>query len=848
MKIYIDFDKLQITKIVQDVMYKGDVLSNAFELLFYNCSDTSWYPTMSQLAPNDRQAGDFAADALEEGESQTVIEDDITYLRYKFTIGAGWVLVRGKSEFFIWKNTVTPMTRKCIGKVVVTLNESTETYFIDDVEFNPKIRTYINGLASDIEDELNDKVDAQNATIASLSQASPSVFDTAANIQLLQENKGVAVATDTGYIWYWDTTITPNAYVSSGLQYNAPQIDNGSITPNKLDRIYVEGVAGKNKFDYRKLVNGYYQDTDGVFHTSNSWHYLRINVADFKSNIITLSGNLKWMKVAFFDSNNDFISGWSGPSSENQTKTFILSDLLRMPSYFYTSIQSVNAGTTIQIEDGNVATTYERYTGVLGDKQVIEENTSFMDEKINITRNILLPINVSNNYVDTTVNNDGSITMILSGDAQTGKFSPYFSEFYLESGKNYTLSSIVENDEGIDYGGIWIYPDIYHTGNRVASISIGRTDNTKTFSVETSGTYYAFIIIAANVNKTIIARIQLEDGITATDFVKAFPPKYVNSSLKIYIEDNYVKKEDIIKNDSIFTYRYLVPTFYNTHSNGLILLGTNDLRTFDLVEKRGLYTTVNKFNNNQNTNTLRDPAIIKIKDYYYFVYSIMGFVYGDNVIGMCRTKDFVTFEELDNLTVDDPTATNVYTAIWAPDWFRDGKNIYISNTCRLANGEFETVVYKYNPSTHTLSDGFKVNGISGIDGHIYKYDGYYYYAISGFNLYKSATLNGTYSRVNTNINYPNCEASFIVKKDDGTYRFYAQQLSAHYGTAHIVYCDSLTNSLEGQWSAVKEVNYTDEALEYAREIHNSETLDDEYWHWTIFDFNNSNGNNNNFVD
>lgn len=221
MKIYIDFDKLQITKIVQDVMYKGDVLSNVFELLFYNCSDTSWYPTMSQLAPNDRQAGDFAADALEEGESQTVIEDDITYLRYKFTIGAGWVLVKGKSEFFIWKNTVTPMTRKCIGKVVVTLNESTETYFIDDIEFNPKIRTYINGLASDIEDELNDKVDAQNATIASLSQASPSVFDTAANIQLLQENKGVAVATDTGYIWYWDSTLTTPAYVSSGLQYNS---------------------------------------------------------------------------------------------------------------------------------------------------------------------------------------------------------------------------------------------------------------------------------------------------------------------------------------------------------------------------------------------------------------------------------------------------------------------------------------------------------------------------------------------------------------------------------------------------------------------------------------------------
>ena len=226
MKIYIDFDKLQITKIVQDVMYKGDVLSNAFELLFYNCSDTSWYATMSQLAPNGRQAGDFAVDALEEGESQTVIEDDITYLRYKFTIGAGWVLVKGKSEFFIWKNTVTPMTRKCIGKVVVTLNESTETYFIDDPTFNPAVKEYCDNLKDeiqeDLEGQLEEAVAEQNDAIAELGNGSPKYFDTASNIGSCTTDKGLAVATDTGYLFYWNTTSSSTTkYTNSGVLYNS---------------------------------------------------------------------------------------------------------------------------------------------------------------------------------------------------------------------------------------------------------------------------------------------------------------------------------------------------------------------------------------------------------------------------------------------------------------------------------------------------------------------------------------------------------------------------------------------------------------------------------------------------
>ena len=204
MKVYIDLQKLAISKVVDGTSpeYTGDINSNVFEILFFNYDNTNWFPTMSQLAPNGRQAGDFEADSLGVGETHDYTEDGVNYQRFTFTMGSAWVLMKGRSNLFVWYNVLNgAVIKKCVGKLNVMLNESDDNYFISNPTFNPAVKDYMDGLASDIEDELNDKVDAQNATIASLMQASPSVFDTAANIQLLQENKGVAVATDTGYIW-----------------------------------------------------------------------------------------------------------------------------------------------------------------------------------------------------------------------------------------------------------------------------------------------------------------------------------------------------------------------------------------------------------------------------------------------------------------------------------------------------------------------------------------------------------------------------------------------------------------------------------------------------------------------
>lgn len=204
MKIYIDLAKQAITNTTDEKVYEGDFYSNVFEVLFYNYEDTNWFPTMSQLAPNGREAGDFTADALGVGESHTYVEDGKTYLRFTFTMGATWVLMKGKNNFYIWMNRLNgTVLKKCVGMVNVMIDQSTDNYFIADVTFNPNVKAYI------------------DACVAEIGDGSPKYFDTAANIALLTEDKGLAVATDTGHLYYWNSTSTSaTKYTDSGLVYN----------------------------------------------------------------------------------------------------------------------------------------------------------------------------------------------------------------------------------------------------------------------------------------------------------------------------------------------------------------------------------------------------------------------------------------------------------------------------------------------------------------------------------------------------------------------------------------------------------------------------------------------------
>ena len=215
MKIYLDFNKQCISKVDNENVYEGDIFSNVFELLFFNYgTNENWFPTMSQLAPNGRAAGDFGSDPIEEDESHEYVEDDVTYLRYTFTMGEAWVNMVGRSQFFVWVNTANPFTRKCLGKVNVMINQSNNNYFISDPTFNPAVKGYIDTMFNQYETEIN-------AVMENLGDGSPKFWATSLVIDTTTEDKGIAVATDTGHIWYWDLTqISTDKYVDTGMVYN----------------------------------------------------------------------------------------------------------------------------------------------------------------------------------------------------------------------------------------------------------------------------------------------------------------------------------------------------------------------------------------------------------------------------------------------------------------------------------------------------------------------------------------------------------------------------------------------------------------------------------------------------
>ena len=248
MKIYIDLQKNAITRVItKDDAYEGDIFSNVFELMFFNYTSLEWFPTMSQIAPNNREAGDFVADSLTGTETHEVVEDGVTYLKYTFTISDGWVLMKGRSNFFVWVNTNRPTTRKCVGKVMVTLNESSNNFFIQDPMFNPSVKEYIDSIKTE-----------QDATIAGLGQLQPSGVATSSEILSFTEDKGIYVSSTNGHWYYWDATLSTPAYKDSGMtfDYDMPNywvVQSSQLTNYSGNKFEVTDTSVKNQLNSNEV-------------------------------------------------------------------------------------------------------------------------------------------------------------------------------------------------------------------------------------------------------------------------------------------------------------------------------------------------------------------------------------------------------------------------------------------------------------------------------------------------------------------------------------------------------------------------------------------------------------------
>ena len=229
------------------------------------------------------------------------------------------------------------------------------TFFVQDPLFNPAVKHYIDSEIDAIE--------------ANLGDGSPKYFDTDANIQAQTEDKGLAVATDTGKLYYWDNdaeeytysgviytnlsnyytktesdnTFAPKstAITHSGSQlqdYSGnnvyPTLDDGQITRNK-EKFYtakINDLLDLDYFDIEKRTNYAFSSTLGDFTTYNdgrlSYFYIKVTPnTRYWSNAIY---------VSCFNANKEFIEGVDGFS--NVYKNFDLGANVEYVSATFTSV------------------------------------------------------------------------------------------------------------------------------------------------------------------------------------------------------------------------------------------------------------------------------------------------------------------------------------------------------------------------------------------------------------------------------------------------------------------------------------------------------------------------------
>ena len=907
MKIYIDLAKQAITNTTDEKVYEGDFYSNVFEVLFYNYEDENWFPTMSQLAPNGREAGDFTADALGVGESHTYVEDGTTYLRFTFTMGATWVLMKGKSNFYIWMNRLNgTVLKKCVGMVNVMIDQSTDNYFIADVTFNPNVKAYIDSC-----------IDEQNEVIAQLGTGAPKYFDTAANIALLEEDKGLAVATDTGHLYYWNVTEEDaTKYKNSGLQYTnlsayytKTQSDN-TFAPKSTAITHtgsqLQDYSGNNLFPRLGNENDLYNEEANV---KKSNDFISIDDTDSNNSAIieTSSNSSMYVQnslltvVGAYASNNgmelvyDYLTQTftlSGTPNTTNTISLRINAFMVIPSddAYFLQVDRDIPNTIVSPEKIQICTTLVGGSNtaylVWNETNTVKLNTNgynavllYLNLDTAKTYNIQFKLRITNKYLDDfylqegkTIHNGESFTLleprtnILVGNygnvyepSETTKTSGGLTLTYLGNGLYHitgtptatTVTPIINcNNYVKNQQIIYLYCGIdkNHISNMKDFIVRENTTNLAYYSGNDVNIRLATVVADRSLRANNLSFI-FKNLSTSTNYdfyfrFLAFASNPVISGLssKLYFNDNFALT-NFIKNKGIVdfaniknTYRFLALSFIGTGKDTLVLLASNNLAKWDLLKYNLMHITEGL--------AMRDPAVIKIGDYFYITYGLWAYSSGDT-IGFTRTKDFVNFEELASLQVTNGIE-NAYQ-VWSPDWFRDGDDIYIVAGYRTGTSDNITnhcIVCKYNVSNHTLDNGVYLNGTSStIDIHIYKENGNYYAIGSGPALFKASSLFGTYTNITPQISSTG-EGQYAVKFGNKWVLFMQYYKNANNNYKHnIVYLTG--SSLEGfnmsSASNWKDVIYDSLGQDYQSKVKGNFT------HWTIYDLYEDSDNNNNFI-
>ena len=257
-------------------------------------------------------------------------------------------------------------------------------------------RTLNEVVGDDLDNLLDDKI---NAKLGDLADGSPKLFETENEIENEHADYGIAVATDTGYIYVWNDT--QQGYQSTGMKYIADvslfytktesdstfapksnaithtgsqlqDYSGNDIYPNIDTHSNLYKVSSDNLWDTDNLISGKY-----IYHLSGAVNsnadYSATDYIEVTPNTI-LKIAPSMLFFAFYDANKDWITNtWT--SSQNE--------ILVPATAKYIRLSTTNTNASIQMVFESKLP-YKVKTHYLIDKTTIENNDIELEESVNL--------------------------------------------------------------------------------------------------------------------------------------------------------------------------------------------------------------------------------------------------------------------------------------------------------------------------------------------------------------------------------------------------------------------------------------------------------------------------------
>lgn len=233
-----------------------------------------------------------------------------------------------------------------------------------------------------------------------------------------------------------------------------------------------------------------------------------------------------------------------------------------------------------------------------------------------------------------------------------------------------------------------------------------------------------------------------------------------------------IKIKDRVVNENLTKYRFIATSFNQTEMK-LVNMFSVDGSIWYAPNPSGDFTSTT------GNGTLRDPSMMQWGEWYYICYTKIAWGTG-NTIGYCRTKNFIDFEEFNDIAIGN------YNKLWAPEFFRDYKThktylVYSGSTDLQADdfrGYLQEISFLGSGEMTKIGSPIKLTGccdINAIDFSVYQ-DAYKYYLVykdetnKTMNFAQCLNINGDYKLIKGGL-FPQTEGAQIVKIENG-YRVY----------------------------------------------------------------------------